>query len=375
MSYDRAKEYSLHSVYVKALLKEIAHYAKTQALNDYLVDTIFIGGGTPTILAAEEIAEILTACRKSFHVKEDAEITIESNPGTLTEEKLDAYLKMGINRLSIGVQSFDNRLLESLGRIHSKEDFLENYKKARMAGFSNINIDLMFGLPEQSEKLWLETLEQAIALDPEHISFYSLQIEEGTPFYKMHQEGTLTETDDLTDRKMYRQAIDKLTKNAYLPYEISNAAKAGCLSKHNLKYWSLVEYLGLGLGSHSYFQGYRFSNETDLTNYIEQLNVHERTQHFEKLFDPKESPVVVWSHKNTRKEDIAEYLFTGLRRREGISRQDFYERFAVSVDELFEKEIKGHLQNGLMENSSDGGFLRLTADGVDLSNSVMADFV
>ncbi len=375
LSYDGAEERSLHSAYTRALIEEIRFWGRKTGAEETSVDSIFIGGGTPSILPEEEILAILQACRNYFDVSEDAEITLESNPGTLSKEKLLAYQAMGINRLSIGVQALNDQLLAGLGRIHTAEDFIRNYKEARAAGFTNINIDLMFGIPGQTPALWEETLKQAIGLQPEHLSFYSLQIEEDTPFYDLFAEGSLKETDDQTDRKMYHTAIAELEKNGYLHYETSNASKPGFSCRHNLKYWSMDEYLGLGLGAHSYFNAFRFSNETELSSYIAKADQSKGKEESSVFTDPKESPFVVWSHQNTEKDEISEYIFTGLRRIDGISRAAFLERFSVFLDDLFEKEIKGHLKKGLLENAEDGDRLRLTAEGVDLSNYVMVDFV
>ena len=320
-----------------------------------------------------------------FYDLPDAEITIETNPGTLAVEKLNAYRDAGINRLSMGVQSLNDDLLEVLGRIHTKDVFLNNYQEARKAGFTNINLDFMFAIPGQTADDWADTLAHAVDLKPEHISFYGLQIEDDTPFYTLFAEGKLKPIDDETDRKMYREAVETLQANGYQRYEISNAARPGFACRHNLKYWALDEYLGLGLGAHSYLNGWRFSNGKDLTSYIingarlktdtcEQatgLNAESETS----SFDPSLSPFVGWKHQNTRKDDISEYIFTGLRRTEGISRKAFADRFSVSIDELFKEEIKKHVSKGLLKTDESGDRLLLTADGIDISNDVMADFV
>ena len=322
LSFDGA-ERSLHSAYCDALIQEIRLWGEKTAAQEFDVDTIFIGGGTPSTLPSREIQDILNACRDSFTVLSGAEITIETNPGTLAVEKLNAYRDAGINRLSMGVQSLNNELLTTMGRIHTAEVFLNNYQEAKTAGFNNINLDFMFAVPGQTAEIWADTLARAIALKPEHISFYGLQIEDDTPFYTLFAEGKLTQIDDETDRKMYRDAVSALNENGYRRYEISNAAKPGFACLHNLKYWSLDEYLGLGLGAHSYLNGWRFSNVTDFSSYIikgARIRTDERdktaapeSKSEPAAFDPSVSPFVGWKQQNTRKDNIAEYLFTGLR--------------------------------------------------------------
>jgi len=353
LSFDRAGQ-DLHSAYVKALIEEMSRWVV--AAKEHRVDTIFLGGGTPSLLPGESIVEILEACRTHFSVADGAEITMESNPGTLSREKMDLCFAAGVNRLSIGVQSLNGEILSFLGRIHTTEEAVQSYFEAREAGFSNINLDFMFGIPGQTQIQWEETINRALSLSPEHLSFYGLQIEENTVFYDLLKKGELKETEDVTDRRMYHYAIEKLKENGYVHYEISNAAKPDFFCRHNMKYWSMEEYIGLGLGAHSWFNGFRSSNETNLEAYLNGAKA-------------------VWVHKNTEKDTISEYVFTGLRLMEGLSRVAFCHRFGVSMDELFETEIQGHLKNGLLEESEDGDRIRLTSPGMDLSNRVMADFV
>ena len=246
LSFDSLKE-DVKGRYVNALFSEIKMQGKR--FQGYEADTIFIGGGTPTVVQAEYIAEIVECVKENFHLAEAAEITIEANPGTVTPEMLEIYRKSGVNRLSIGVQSLDDKVLSALGRIHTAEEFRNTYFAARHAGFNNINIDLMIAVPLQTEEIWEKTLKEAIRLKPEHISFYSLQREEGTEFYRMYKEGRLTLADDDTDRRMYHTAVKMLKEAGYHHYEISNAAKPGFESRHNMKYWQFDEYIGLGLGA------------------------------------------------------------------------------------------------------------------------------
>lgn len=347
--------------YFRSLLHEIEGYHKIYG-NKYYVDSIFIGGGTPSLSDESMISELMTAVRNTFSVAPDAEITIESNPKTLTEDKLNIYLQAGINRLSIGAQSFDDELLHTMGRVHSASDFLLNYSLARACGFRNINIDLMFAIPGQTIKTWRNTLEKAIGLEPEHISFYSLQLEEGTPFFSMCRDGSLKGIEDELDRTMYHDAVKLLKNIGYEHYEISNAAKEGYACRHNLKYWSMEDYLGIGLGAHSFMGGTRFSNCTDLEEYISH-----------SASCPEGSSVVQWEHRNSQEENIAEYLFTGLRKIKGIELADFAKKFGASLESRYGEVLKKHQTGGLIQ--VDNGWLHFTEKGLDLSNIVLTDFV
>ena len=350
--------YDSQKAYIEALRKEIEYYGDKNR-NKYYVDSIFIGGGTPSLLEPSLLWDLTTKLNSCFDLSNDAEITIESNPKTLNQEKLESYLEMGINRLSIGAQSFDDELLKHLGRAHSAEDFFNNYHLARECGFQNINIDLMFAIPGQSMKHWKETLNRAVELAPEHLSFYSLQIEEGTPFYKMQEEGTLFETDVQEDRNMYHHAVSFLKENQYLHYEISNASKAGYQCRHNLKYWSMEDYLGMGLGAHSFMDGVRFSNGTDLKAYLRADGLD-----------------VVWTHENSREDHISEYLFTGLRRMEGVDLNDFQNRFGEPIESVFSSnwnQIQRYLREGYLTQTGD--WLRFTEKGIDISNTILTEFI
>lgn len=346
-------EKEIHTTYVKALVSEIEHYGDIYH-NKYYVNTVFIGGGTPSLLDKSLMIELIQAIKDRFDLAADAEFTIESNPKTLTEEKLETFLNSGINRLSIGAQSFDDRLLTYMGRIHSSHDILNQYELARRCGFQNINLDLMFAIPGQTMEIWLRTLAMAIKLKPEHISFYSLQLEEGTPFFSMFEEGSLKEIDDELDRSMYHESLRLFKENGYHHYEISNAALTGRSCRHNLKYWSFEDYLGLGLGAHSFIEGTRFSNVTDLNQYIKK-------------------PQVEWEHKNTKDDSISEYLITGMRKMSGINLEDFKIRFGVSLESLYGKLLKKYQNDGLL-NISDG-WLCFTEKGIDISNKILAEFV
>ena len=313
----------------------------------YLVDTVFIGGGTPTILQPEAIEAIMGAVRESFAVDSDAEITIESNPRTVTARNLKRYRAAGINRLSIGLQSFDDGLLKRLGRAHDSGDFLETYELARKCGFDNINIDLMFAIPGQTMEQWTDTLDRAVGMAPEHISFYSLQIEDETPFYDEYLEGRLEVVPDELDRAMYHEAIRRLKAAGYEHYEISNAARPGFECRHNIKYWDFEDYLGIGDSASSFMEGVRFTEK------------------------PREE-----YHVNDFADNAGEFMFTGLRRTCGISKTDFKERLGRDFWEVYEGRRK-YLQEFFDKGQliEDGDMIRLSEEGIDISNTIMSIFV
>lgn len=332
--------------YIESLINDIEEYGRVYAAN-YVVDTVFIGGGTPSILRAELISRVLGALRKSFTVLADAEITIESNPKTLTIEKLLIYRQAGVNRLSIGLQSFDEACLEALGRVHTARDFVENFRLARACGFDNINVDLMFAIPGHTMEVWTDTLDKVLDLQPEHISFYSLQIEEGTPFYDMFMNGEFDQIPDEVDRQMYHEAIRRFRQAGYVHYEISNCAKPGRQCRHNLKYWSMDEYLGIGSGASSYMEGVRFS----------------------------EAPLMEF-HENHFDDETSEFVFTGLRKTSGISLEAFKERFGSEFWTVFTDrrgELAEYFKRGQLIEEK--GRLWLSEEGFDISNAIMAVFV
>lgn len=355
LSFD-AKGPSQWQEYGIELIKEVEAYGDFLK-EDYIVDTVFFGGGTPSILQADLVSEILDKINSSFSLTPNPEITIEANPGTVSEGKLDKYLAAGINRLSIGVQSFDEDLLGLLGRIHGKEEAKEAYKMARRAGFKNINLDLMFAIPTQTLELWQESLAEAIELSPEHLSFYGLSYEAGTPFDEARIRKEIIPIDEGLDRRMYRRGLATLRANGYEHYEISNMAKPGFECKHNLKYWSMEDYLGLGMGSHSFIRGKRFSNTKDWGKYFTVNKVEEE-------------------HLNSEYDNISEYIFTGLRRTKGISFDDFHERFGIAyVDYLGErkKQLYEYQDKGLLTIDVKG--MGLTEAGIDFSNRILADLI
>lgn len=344
-------------LYAKAVVSELSRWR--EKLEDYEIDTIFFGGGTPSLLSKESMDIVIDAIYRNFNISEHLEFTVESNPKTLNTEKLSYYIDAGINRLSIGVQSLNDRILNFLGRVHSVKDFYQNYNDAREAGFKNINLDIMFSIPHQSYEDWMLTLEEVLSLKPEHISFYSLKFEESTIFYEMLNSGKIVENDEDQDRKMYWEAVNRMKKDRYIHYEISNAAALGYQCKHNLKYWSMDEYLGIGAGAHSYLKGERFSNETNLNKYIENANNKVDTR--------------VSIHTNSKEDNISEFVFTGLRKIDGISKKEFKELFGMSFENVFHEQIEELILGNWVEISQDK--IRLTNQGMDVSNYIMSKLI
>lgn len=362
LSFDDMNDYNTQFSYTKALLEEIGFW-KQQITNTHSVDTIFIGGGTPSVFDLNLLENILSTLHSAFDINSGAEVTIESNPGSLTAHKLKTYKGLGINRLSMGVQSLESSVLNTLGRIHDAEDVFGSIKEARNAGFENINIDLMFGVPGQEEESWCKTLKGVLKQEPEHVSFYGLQLEEGTPLHQRVNRNEILLPDWKTDRQMYRKAIEILDSEGYRHYEISNSAKSGFECRHNLGYWSMKEYLGIGLGSHSYLKYVnnfvRFNNTENIKEYLSNINGY----HFPKPYH------------NTIDDDMAEYIIMGLRRISGISTLDFNERFSVNFMDLYRRQVYTHCQAKLLKYDELTGQLVLTPDGIDVSNKILADFV
>jgi oxygen-independent coproporphyrinogen-3 oxidase len=303
---------------------------------------------------------ILDNLKENYNILRDAEITVEANPATLTDEKMEGYLESGINRLSIGVQSFSNTVLDILGRIHNKNDAFTSFQKARKAGFDNINLDIMFGIPGQTMKMWKDTVRQCIFSGPTHISLYSLQIEEGTQFYEMYKQGELEAVPDLVDRDMYHTAIKMLESSGYNLYEISNAALPGYESRHNLKYWSYDEYMGIGLGASSYIEGARFKNYSNMNRYLGAIKRNSA---------PIDTDTV---EHYSKAEEMGIYIFTGLRKAAGINLEDFRRRFGKELFEVYDRRILRKYKGMLIEAD---GRLYITQHGMDISNKIMTEFV
>ena len=392
--------------YMDKLLEEICGQGPN--FQEYRVSTIFVGGGTPSILPADLIMELFATLSENFDISPDAEITMEANPGTLTMEKLEVYRQSGVNRLSIGLQSADDKELKYLGRIHSYDSFLKSFQRARQAGFKNINVDLMSALPGQDVHSWKNTLKKVMMLKPEHISAYSLIIEEGTPFYERFGEpqrkwgcGTQmagTENagmeareagadrgsavpapktaaevaaraavmtlpdlpDEDTDREMYHLTKEMMAAHGYERYEISNYAKEGYECHHNIGYWTGVEYLGLDLGASSYTYGYRYHNTENLQEYLS-LNLYEggaAARDIEEL---------------SLEDKMEEFMFVGLRMMNGVSGSEFLDRFGQNMWNVYGDALKKLEQQGLIE--VDAPMVRLTELGIDVSNVVLSEFL
>lgn len=347
--------------YVRHLIHEIK--TSTWATEGISVPTIFIGGGTPSILQEGLIEKILLTLRETFFIEEEAEITIEINPGTVTKEKLEEYKRAGINRLSIGLQSAQNEELKALGRIHNYDDFLESYGIAREVGFTNINVDLMSALPYQKIDTWKDTLKRVCELKPEHISAYSLIIEEGTPFEKRYREdeklrekGEIPEIlpSEEEERMMYMETQRYLEKCGYHRYEISNYARESYECRHNIGYWVRRDYLGFGLGAASLYQNVRYKNETDLVTYLR-------------------GEAKVEAELLTTKAQMEEFMFLGLRLDRGIYRETFIQAFGVELEEIYAETIKRLLSEELLYETEKG--YALTAHGLDVSNYTLAQFL
>ncbi len=334
----------VQEAYVGQLLQEIA--ASKKLSEDYEAVTVFFGGGTPGILKGELLCSILRALRDRFSVREDAEITVEANPGTVNRDKLVQYREAGVNRISLGLQSADNQELKLLGRIHTWEQFLESFQLARETGFRNINVDLMSALPGQTTESVHRTLERVLALSPEHISAYSLILEEGTPFYKRYEGHPELLPSEEEERQMYYDTRDRLCACGYEHYEISNFAKPGYACRHNLGYWERTDYKGFGLGAASLLKNVRHTNQTDLTEYLK------------GNFAGTEDPL-------TEQAVREEYFFLGLRKMEGVEPGRYREHYEERIQRLQAQQ--------LLEEKD--GRIRLTERGTDVSNYVMAQFL
>lgn len=343
----------LKSDYVEALCKEIEEKAIK-----YKIKSIFIGGGTPSYLETEEIIKILNSINK-LDLSEDIEFTMECNPGALKEEKLRAMLNGGVNRISMGLQAVQNSLLKDIGRIHSFKQFEENFNLARQIGFKNINVDLMFGLPNQKVEEWKESLETIARMNPEHISAYSLIIEEGTAFYKLWERNKLILPSEEEEREMYVITKNILKNYGYHQYEISNYSKVGSECYHNKVYWKSDEYLGLGSASTSFIDGKRIKNIENVKDYIDKINSGE--------------DVIDDIYVNTLEDNMEEFVFMGLRMIEGINVNEFNKRFGVTIEGIYKEVIDKNINKKLLVLENDR--LRLTEKGIELSNSVMSDFI
>lgn len=351
---------SVQESYVNALCKEINN--EGSSLEEYMVTSIFFGGGTPSLLEKRFLGQIIDALHQVATITKDCEITMECNPGTVNHEKLKSYKELGINRLSFGLQSTNNEELKILGRIHTYEEFVSNFKLAREVGFTNINVDLMSALPYQTMETYETTLNQAIACNPEHISAYSLIIEEGTEFAQRFSEGAKEENAipsvDL-DREMYEKTKQILKEYGYERYEISNYAKPGYECKHNIGYWKRVEYLGFGLGASSFYKGMRYHNEEDMDQYLESI---------EKGLDIKREVEIL-----SKSQTMEEFMFLGLRMCEGIDEAEFEKQFGTSIYNVYAKQLDRLVKENVLIRTLNG--YALTDYGLDVSNAVFTEFL
>ena len=347
--------------YINALKKEIEEFD----FSKYEVTTIYLGGGTPSYIKENYIVEILELIKNKISTNktkwDDIEITIEVNPGTVTKEKLKAYKNIGINRLSIGFQSTNDKLLKQIGRIHNYEEFLNTYNLAKKIGFNNINVDLMIALPNQTIEDIKESLEKIVSLDPNHISVYSLIVEEETLIAQQLEEGKIELPSDDEERRMYWYVKDFLELSGYNHYEISNFSKNGKESKHNLNCWNQEEYIGFGLASHSYIDGIRFCNISNLEKYIENIN----------NLDFNKNKII--EEKQTKEDMEKEFMMLGFRKIEGVDISKFKEKYLENPIFLYRKELDKLVKEGLIE--VDLNNIKLTNKGLDLANLVFEEFV
>ncbi|MBO5484125.1 MAG: oxygen-independent coproporphyrinogen III oxidase [Lachnospiraceae bacterium] len=353
--------------YVNLLSQEIASWGR-QLEGEYRLETIFLGGGTPSCLTSKQLEKLGNIIQNAFSTGENLEFTTEANPGTVSAEHIRSWKDMGINRISLGLQSAQEEELRRLGRIHTYLQFLETYESLRDAGFDNINIDLMADIPGQTMESYRDTLEKVIALIPQHISAYSLIVEPGTPFYEMEQKGILEREGEDIDRKMYDFTREYLQEHGYHRYEISNYALAGRECRHNCVYWQGGEYLGVGLGASSYLHQHRFSNQTRIGEYKKYVQKLEQSERWTEWEFAELSPV-------NRQMQMEEFMFLGLRMQQGISKKEFKRRFGVDIDIVYGDVFKRLFQDNLLAGDGFHDRIYLTNRGIDLSNMVLAEFL
>lgn len=351
MDSDLAEEY------VKFLLKEIQNFSESQT-EKMFVETVYFGGGTPSFLRTSQLADILATVFSSFEVKPDAEISLEANPGTLKKEKVEKLRKSGFNRASLGVQSFVDKELKILGRVHNNEQAIKSYKILRKY-FNNLSLDLIFGIPGQSLKTWRRNLNMALKLKPEHLSVYSLTIEEGTPFHYLWKQGKLSLPGEEETREMYLESINLLKAQGYRQYELSNFARKGFECQHNLRYWQGKEYIGFGAGAHSYFQEVRWGNIKDIKKYTEGCM--------------KGTPIIDFKEKLTPSQKINEFIFLGLRMTEGIDLKKLKENLNFDLEKEKKMEISELIKGRFLKMGKNN--LRLTKKGILVADSIIQKLV
>lgn len=351
-----ARKDHLRKAYIEALNKEIISLREKH--NNLEINTIFIGGGTPSVLEADELECLLKEVAK-LNMAKDIEYSMECNPGNLTEEKLEVMKKYGVNRISMGLQAKQDNLLKGLGRIHNYKTFKENFLLAKKVGFNNINVDLMFGLPNQRLNEWEETLREIISLEPAHISAYSLIIEEGTAFYNLYENDKLKLPTEEEERKMYHLAKKILEENGFNQYEISNYAKEGKECRHNLAYWNMDNWIGVGSASASYINGKRIKNISSVEEYINSIN--EKGEAVEEIIN------------NSKNDNMEEFMFMGLRKINGIDENEFKNRFSMNINDVYGEILNKYIDEGLLIRES--GRIFLSEKGIEISNIIMADFL
>ncbi len=354
-SYAGMEQYE--DAYIRALGKEVR--ARGKHYGGCEVDTVFFGGGTPSLLSAEALPAILAAVREVFRVADDAEITTEANPGTVTLDKLIGWRKAGVNRISFGVQAFQDKLLRTIGRIHTADDAEEAVRLARQAGFDNINVDLIYGLPGQTVDDFAYGLARASELGIEHLSVYGLSVEEGTVLARFLDEGRMALPTEDEDAAMYDRIEDYLAQKGYARYEISNYAKDGHVCRHNLKYWQSEDYLGLGAAAHSFLGGKRRTNERGVEEYIRRMT--------------EEGTAVVSLEEESAEELRGDYIFLALRTAAGLDREDFRKRFGEEFLSIYKETIEELMRDGLIEVTA--SHIRLTKRGMKYGNQVFCRFV
>lgn len=355
-SYQLKEEKQISS-YISALYQEITAYS--QKLKKSNIKTIYLGGGTPTILSGVQIYNILEYCKDKFTVDKNAEITIEANPGTLDGEKIKLIIESGINRLSLGAQSFDNLFLKKIGRIHNTQDIIDSYYLAQEKGFDNINIDIMFALPGQTTKDLQITLKKAVSLKPDHLSLYNLTIKSGTEYYKKYKRGKLKLPTEDEEYDMYNWAINYLEESGFEHYEIANFARPYKRSMHNLIYWQNKPYLGIGAGAYSFIKGYRYMN-------------YENPARYTKEIMSGKLPVDNGEKLSLRKRMI-ETIILGLRTKDGVGYKKYKTRFGVNLNDIFSKQVNKLVNLGLLQK--DDFKIKLTKRGIFLANTVFREFV
>lgn len=351
-----ARKDHLRKAYIEALNKEIINLREKH--NNLEINTIFIGGGTPSVLESNELECLLKEIAK-LNMAKDIEYSMECNPGNLTEEKLEVMKKYGVNRISMGLQAKQDNLLKGLGRIHNYKTFKENFLLAKKVGFNNINVDLMFGLPNQRLNEWEETLREIISLDPAHISAYSLIIEEGTAFYNLYENDKLKLPTEEEERKMYHLAKKILEENGFNQYEISNYAKEGKECRHNLSYWNMDNWIGVGSAAASYINGKRIKNISSVEEYINSIN--EKGEAVEEIIN------------NSKNDNMEEFMFMGLRKINGIDENEFKNRFSMNINDVYGEILNKYIDEGLLIRES--GRIFLSEKGIEISNIIMADFL